>query len=396
MTTSLFISYDGLTDPLGQSQIIPYLIGLSKEGYQIHVLSSEKKEAFNKRKDAVYDVLQDYNINWSPTYYHKSPPIFSTLLDIILIKRKAKRLHQMYDYQIVHCRSYIASLIGRWMQKKYKVKFIFDMRGFWPDERVDGKLWNLNNPFYKWVYKYFKRREREFLQESDYIVSLTNNGKDAIVSELGYSVNSPIEVIPCCVDLEIFHRTKTDLSDKNFILSYIGSIGTWYMLEEMLDFFKILKKQIPQSRFLFVTMEPEELIYVKSRERNIDDSSIIVKSAERHDVPGYIAQSSASIFFIKPVFSKRASSPTKQGEIMAMGVPIICNTNVGDTDFVINRYNSGILIQDFNQQSYERAVGKLLSYNFDNDRIEHGAREFYSLEEGVSRYARIYASLLSK
>ena len=27
----LYISYDGITDPLGQSQILPYIIGLTKK-----------------------------------------------------------------------------------------------------------------------------------------------------------------------------------------------------------------------------------------------------------------------------------------------------------------------------------------------------------------------------
>lgn len=46
----LFISYDGMTDPLGQSQVIPYLQGLSKQGYEIFLLSCEKNKPFNKIK----------------------------------------------------------------------------------------------------------------------------------------------------------------------------------------------------------------------------------------------------------------------------------------------------------------------------------------------------------
>lgn len=39
----LYLTYDGLSDPLGQSQVIPYIVGLSKRGHKIVVLSSEKK-----------------------------------------------------------------------------------------------------------------------------------------------------------------------------------------------------------------------------------------------------------------------------------------------------------------------------------------------------------------
>jgi glycosyltransferase involved in cell wall biosynthesis len=391
LTKSLFISYDGLTDMLGQSQIIPYLIGLSKKGFEIHILSCEKREVFENKNELISEFLTENNVHWHPIFYHKSPPVLSTLFDIIKLKNLTRKLHKQHQFKIIHCRSYLAALIGLWMKEKYGTKFIFDMRGFWADERVDGKLWNLSNPIYKWVYNYFKRKEKEFLQKSDYVVSLTKNGKDVIAScELGYEVNVPIKVIPCCVDLSIFQGAKPKQSDNNFILSYIGSIGTWYMLEEMLDFFKILKIKVPNAKFLFVTMESEELILSKSRERNIDNSSIIIKSAERKEVPDYISQSDASIFFIKPVFSKKASSPTKQGEIMAMGVPVVCNNGVGDTSFVIRKYNSGVLVHNFNIYQYEKTVDKLLAMKFNSSEIKKGAKDFYSLDLGIAKYTKIY------
>ena len=39
----LFITYDGLCDQLGESQIIPYFIHLRKK-YEINILSFEKKK----------------------------------------------------------------------------------------------------------------------------------------------------------------------------------------------------------------------------------------------------------------------------------------------------------------------------------------------------------------
>lgn len=391
MSKILYISYDGLTDPLGQSQVIPYLIGLAKKGYEIHILSCEKREAFEERKGLISEILTEHDIIWHPIFYRKFPPVLSTIYDIIQLKKIAIRLHKVHRFNIIHCRSYIAAHIGLWMKKSFDTKFIFDMRGFWADERVDGKLWNLTNPIFKGIYNYFKRMERRFFQEADYIISLTYNGKEIISSGgLNYEVKTPIEVIPCCVDLELFQTKQTKKKNQNFILSYIGSISTWYMLDEMLDFFKVLMLKLTNANFLFVTREPKEWILDRCRIKGIEESSILIESAERKEVPAYIEQSDASIFFIKPVFSKRASSPTKQGEIMAMGVPIICNANVGDTDYVIKKYNAGILVRKFCVGDYEKAINKLLSMKFDTLEIKKGAEEFYSLEMGVEKYAKIY------
>ena len=46
----LFISYDGMTDPLGQSQVLPYLTHLVRLNYEIHILSTEKSENFLNNK----------------------------------------------------------------------------------------------------------------------------------------------------------------------------------------------------------------------------------------------------------------------------------------------------------------------------------------------------------
>src|SRR5690606_40314730 len=122
----LYLSYDGLTDPLGQSQIIPYLEGLSKKGHKIHVVSFEKPHAFHHLNQVVNEKLIKANIQWHPQIYHKSPPVFSTLWDLFKMGQTVRKLHKKYNYQIVHCRSYITSLVGLAMKRKYKVKFLFD------------------------------------------------------------------------------------------------------------------------------------------------------------------------------------------------------------------------------------------------------------------------------
>jgi hypothetical protein len=42
----LYISYNGMLDPLGQSQVIPYLKELSRAGVQFTLLSFERPHAF--------------------------------------------------------------------------------------------------------------------------------------------------------------------------------------------------------------------------------------------------------------------------------------------------------------------------------------------------------------
>jgi len=407
MTEVLYMSYDGMTDPLGQSQVIPYLQGLSKLGFHFTLISFEKKERFEKSEKQISALLKHSNIDWVPLTYTKSPPILSTIYDVMRMRSKAFELHQQKKFSIVHCRSYISSLVGLAMKKKFGVKFIFDMRGFYADERVDGGLWKLSNPLYKMVYDFFKGREKQFLSNADYTISLTENGKREIQSWKEIPNQPiPIQVIPCCADLEKFSSTQIDttklqelrtqlsIHENDFVLSYLGSVGTWYMLDEMLDFFKCLLEQKPNAKFLFITNEPASLVLNKAEEKNISADKFIITTAPHSLVPTYLALSSVSIFFIKPVFSKRASSPTKQGEIMGMGIPYVCNAGVGDVDEIVADTNSGFVVNIFSIADYQNTVKDLLENKLNKEQIRNGATKYYSLEKGVEKYHSVYKALL--
>lgn len=401
----LYLSYDGMTDSLGQSQVLPYIVGLTKKGFRFHLISFEKTERFLKFRKEIQAICDQHGIVWHPLSYTKKPPLLSTLWDVSRMRKKAFELHQVFNFEIVHCRSYLSALVGQKMQKELRIKFLFDMRGFWADERIDGNIWSLKNPLFKRVYRYFKRKEKEFFLESDHIISLTYNGKDEIISWKGFEhLKNKIEVIPCCADLDKFNPEKVDLDKKkvfmtelnlnenDFVLGYVGSIGTWYMLDEMLDFFKVLLKSKPKAMFLFISGENPETIFSKAIELGIQKERIRIKSVLHNEVATCISLFSASIFFIRPTFSKKASSPTKQGELMAMGVPVICNSGVGDTERVVREFHSGIVIEEFDDDSYQDID---LSFgDFDRDNTMRGAAEFYGLNEGVDRYYNVYQKLI--
>jgi glycosyltransferase involved in cell wall biosynthesis len=401
LTNVLYISYDGMTDPLGQSQVLPYLSGLSKKGFKFHLISFEKEEKYKIHREHIQAICDRDGIVWHPLKYTKKPPLLSTLYDVIRMKQLAKKLHRQHAFKIVHCRSYISALVGMGMKKRYNTRFLFDMRGFWADERVDGNIWDLNNPIFKRVYSFFKKKEIQFFSTADYVISLTYNGKEEIESWPEFQNKPPkIEVIPCCVDLDLFNPTKIQeekkeelrlklgISKSDFILGYVGSIGTWYMLSEMLDYFKVLNKTNPTAKFLFVTGENPETILSKAIEKGIQASSVHVTSCRHAAVPLNISLFNLSVFFIRPTYSKKASSPTKQGEIMAMGIPLICNAGVGDTDLVVKKYDSGSVFNELSEENYLKNCE--VPTSFSKEKTMEGAREFYALETGVDRYLKVY------
>ncbi|MFN8437609.1 MAG: glycosyltransferase [Cytophagales bacterium] len=404
----LYLSYDGMTDPLGQSQVLPYLCELSKLGYEIHLISFEKKEAFANHELLIKKITDDAQIRWYPQSYTKFPPVVSTLQDIYQMLTLAKTLHKKHHFSLVHCRSYISAWVGLELKKHQNIPFLFDMRGFWADERVEGNIWNLKNPIYKIIYNYFKKKELEYITYSDAIVSLTHAAKTEIESWETLNnlpLQNKIVVIPCCADLNHFNskdpnltsatRKNLGFTENDLVISYVGSIGTWYLIDEMFQLFKSIQKTYPNAKFLILTNHKKTEVEQYLSKAQISPETVTILAGKRAEMPLLISVSNISVFFVKPSFSKKASSPTKMGELMGCGIPLICNINVGDVEKIMHESEAGICISSFAAESYEeivRTIPQLLS--LDSNKIRSQAEKFYSLQNGVDSYAKIYEKII--
>ncbi|MEP6711014.1 MAG: glycosyltransferase [Ferruginibacter sp.] len=405
----LFISYDGMTDPLGQSQVIPYLSGLSAFGYEFTILSCDKPEKFEENKDYVTQLIAPYPIKWVSLPYHKSPPVLSSMYDLHRLKHTVKKLQKKEKFDMVHTRPGLPTLVALWMKKKYNTRFLNDVRGFWADERVDGGMWDLKNPVFKKVYNFFKAHEYECLQKANYNTCLTYAAK----AEMQSWKNIPgqpikLEVIPCSADLELFNpahineavkeklRCELKINNGDFIISYLGSIGGWYLTEEMMKFCKMLSDKIPAAKFLFISPHRHQAIIDAAAKFNLHESKIITKKALRHEVPALLSFSNYSLFFIKSCYSKISSSPTKHGEIMAMGIPVITNSGVGDVKEIVEKYDAGYIVNDFSEKEFTVLINRIAAgNNFDKERIRKGAFDYYALSKAIGHYRKVYSAVLN-
>ena len=158
-------------------------------------------------------------------------------------------------------------------------------------------------------------------------------------------------------------------------------------------FFLIYKKKYTGSKFHFLTKDDASLILEKGLKYGLSAQNFIIEEAKREGIKAKIINWKASIFFIKPSFSKMASSPVKQGELMAMGIPVICNVGVGDSDQIVQRYKSGILVNAFDEKDYQKACNLLKVSTFDSHVLRKGAEDYFSLEAGIKAYENIYDTL---
>lgn len=404
---ALYLTYDGLSDPLGGSQVLPYLIGLSKLGHQISVISFEKADAPLQALNRAREQCAEHGIDWQPSPYHKRPPILSTAWDVAAMRVAANRLHRRKRFDLVHCRSYVPALAGLELKRRHGVRFLFDMRGFWPDERVENGRWKLGNPLFRAVYEYFKRQERRFFAEADAIVTLTNSARADLVARPDGERPSVIpQVIPCCVDFSHFTlptedqrnalRSRLGIAHDTSVLGYLGSLGGNYQLDEMLRFFAAYRERLPGARFLFVTREPAALIIERAALQGIAADELVIRSADRDEVPLVISAADHGIAFKRASNAEKACSPTKLGEMMALGIPVAVNAGIGDVDRVVADTRAGVIVEGFDRARLAKALDRLAGNETSPSEIRAGAQRWFDLETGVQAYDSIYRSMGSQ
>lgn len=389
----LYLSYDGMTDALGQSQVLSYLVGLSKAGNQITLISFEKKESFKKRGHTISNICSSSTIKWVPLKYTSRPPVFSTLYDIIKMR---KTVGKFVETNIVHCRGYITALVGLKMRQNLDIKLIFDMRGFWADEKLESGHWK--GKIFKTVYNYFKKKESQFFKFSDVIISLTENGKEYIASK--YSIDrNKIKTIPTCVNLDVFESFNSDTRDRvrkelgisleEKVMIYSGSVGGSYNPQVISEVYISFKRKYKQTKLIILTKTIESSV-------DLDEfkGELIMLSVNYNEVSNYLIASDLGLIFYTPGFSNIGRYPTKLAEYWACGLPVVFFNKVGDTQELLNKFPQ----YGFYYFNKIELNNKLESFNLNVNKLalrETATLEF-SLKRGVLFYDNIYTELLRK
>jgi glycosyltransferase involved in cell wall biosynthesis len=276
---------------------------------------------------------------------------------------------------------------------------IFDLRGLMAEEYVDAEHWREGGV----PYRITKAAERRILASTDAIVTLTERIWPIIREWEGLRGRAVHhEVIPCCVDLSLFKfsdeerkRRRAELGlDERFTLVYSGSLDGWYLTEKMADFFAGLLQQRPDAHLLWLTTGSHDRVRQLMQNRNVKSDNFSVLSIAPATVPSYLAAADAGLAFIKRCVSKIASSPTKNGEYLACGLPLIINAGIGDSDALINDWKAGVLIENFTDEDYA-AAGRSIEAIVAKPDVRSSARavaeQLFDLNAiGAKRYAALY------
>lgn len=407
---TLYICYFGLREPLVQTQVLPYLRELIAGGIEVYLLTFEPQlsERWKREEvEAAQAQLAAEGIRWFHLAYHKRPSLPATLYDIGAGARLSARLVRREQIDVIHARSHVAAMMGALAKRRSGAQLIFDIRGFMPEEYVDAGVW----PAGGYLYRLAKAGERKLLRAADGFVVLTKQARRILFpeSETNATLSRPVEVIPCCVDIKRFRtadalsrdalRGELNVSGRR-VFVYVGALGGWYLTEEMAEFLSIAHRLDESAFSLILTQSEPSMIAEQLRKRGVREQDCLITKAAPAEIPRYLKAADVGLSFIKPCYSKLSSSPTKIAEYLASGLPVICNSGIGDLDEQVMTDRVGIIIREFNDAAYEQALAALEELRQDehlSERCLESARRRFDLERvGGEKYRRLYRNLLKQ
>lgn len=392
----LYVASASAADPLIVSQVIRYLERMRPNLTACHLITFERDATPDQARTAAQ--MNEAGIDWHPIEAWSRLRSAGFWIDRHRALTCARQIVARERIDVVHCRSFLAGTLGRKL-KSNTVRFLYDMRGLWSLEKRDKGT--IRNPL---MFGIARSLEQRLFEEADYIVSLTHQGKRYLHRN---NVEAPIDVIPTCVDLERFVprqcrtdslRTNDSTSDNRPLkIVSAGTLGAGYLASEMFQFGALLQDRWPGTSFRILTASRRDSVMSAARDAGIDTSSLQVSRVKPEAVPDELATADAGLCFVRPTEAKVASCPTKLGEYLACGIPVVATDGIGDVTEILQNNRVGVVVRHDDESSWHDAVRKLETLLSDpalSSRCRQVAEAEFGLSHGAESYLRIYRQLI--
>jgi glycosyltransferase involved in cell wall biosynthesis len=401
--TSLYICHWSLQDPLCQSQGLGYLRKLSRFGHKFVLMTYEqpKYKLDSAAAAAMKSNLASQGIYWYPISYHKGASFRGKAIDFLSALGVGIYASVRHRPRVMHSRGSTNATIALVLSRLCGVKFLYDADSVLSEEYVDIGHWSRRSL----AFRVTAGGEQLARKYADSIIVLSDQLRRDFASEIRDAV--PIEVIPCCVDTEKFRfdpearasrRQELGVTNEK-VFVYVGKIGSWYLVDEMFEFFKIARAHIGAGRLLILTGDYPDAFHEAAKLQGIREQDYCVRCADHNEVVEWLSAADVGLSFIRSVNSKRGSSPVKVSEYLAVGLPVVITSHIGDCSALIAQKHLGVVISEFTMEAYLEGAERLQRLwregSVLRNRCRIVAETNFSLDSiGAVRYQGVYQELL--
>ncbi len=390
----LFIVDGSLSNPILFSQGIPHIRENTKKGIKYFVASFEDFDYLHNNPKiyenyllAIKDLENNAEVITIPTSLHKRFNSFRIIVNGIFACIK---IVQKKKINVIHGRSNLPSIIGLLVSLFYRVRLLYDIRGLVSDELTNKLRARIEKSFEKYLIK-----------NADSIVVVSNAFKQFLIHHYHYSnLYKKINVIENSFseerftyseELRITRRKKFHLDDK-LVMVYSGLSVYWQRFDLVLQTYKSLKSLKNNVYLLVISYDPEIERVISESGINKEDYAVYNLAASQ--VNNYLAMGDFAILFRDNGNRSRVSAPIKLGEYLACGLPVLATPNIGDTESILCKYKTGIILDD--EMKIKSRLLDIISL-LENPEIRVNCRktaeESFSLKRSAAKYFTIYQNM---
>lgn len=384
----LYLSFDGLLDPLGFSQVVRPVLALAQRGVPHSIVSLARAATLRDpaRAAALTEQLARHGVHWRYGVFRDGGGA-QFAANCATLLRQSQRLGR---HRLLHARSFQAATVAHALSKLWRAPFVYDTRGFFLAQRQSaGSLGQA-------AALAFSAVERRIVADAAAIVSLTELGVDDLrAGVLGrVAPRTQLVTIPTCADFDEFSLTARPAKRAAPTVGFIGSVNADYLLGESMALAAALARRLG-ARLLIVSQQHDAVATAALR-AGLRPEHLDRRNATHAEMPKLLSSVDFGLLLLRSHPSKRASMPTKLGEFLAAGVRPLhtgCNAEVSAW---VSTCGSGLTFgaQESVEVLAERAATLWQRDTGDLIIARERAAPHFSLASGVERYAKLLRSLL--
>lgn len=224
---------------------------------------------------------------------------------------------------------------------------IFDMHGDTVAESHPGLVGehDLEKTQLAVAERYLLRRASRLLSNSSGLESILR-GRHGLLP--------PVTVVPCAASVDRFaaavagreqERSRRGVSDR-IVLCYLGGLSPWQCIAETIQLAARLRRELPAIYFLLLTPDNPQSYRPQLDQIGREGVDYAVRSVAADEVPAALSAVDAGFLLRADSPINRVASPTKCGEYLAAGVPVICTRHAGDAVPVVETSGAGVILGD--------------------------------------------------
>jgi hypothetical protein len=364
-----YLTIDSIAEGVGSSQIKPLLRSLSDKGLKINLISYEK----NSPSVELEEFFQHSGISWSFSPFGNRG-LFGGVDRLNSLRKRIP------PSELIHARSDIPAAAAI---LSHQAPVLWDVRSLWADQKIRIQDTVVN----KLLYNTYISLEKLAAAKSDGMSTLTN-AIVPILQERNKRLPALRTVVSTTVDLERFKFSSMLRGDISVLFS--GTYNEYYDLN--------LSKKFVQEMQNRADIQVHWARPIESDRRALDVGETKVFSADQVQMASIIPQYSLgmSVCKLDSGPSLAAAMPTKIGEFLACGRPIVVNKGLGDMDRIMEDSSVGVAL-DGTKENLIQSVERMLEILADPEtpyRCRDQAEKHFNMEIGAQRYLSLYQDIL--